>query len=507
MAGLLDGIDPQTALLLGLGSGLLGTTGQGRRASFGEALANGMQAGTQGYRQAISDRQRAQQIAAEQAAREQQMMLAREQMLLAKANAQRDAQLFPGQLQAQKLGNDRSQAELDAQQAAQRQAAQMRAVLASLAGGGGGGSSVMAGPTLDGPAEPVAMPGGGGSSSPEDYKKQIIRLVQSGQLPPAQGEALIKASDYGRQEVARTIETTGAGGVPMVRQVDKFGGTVGNDMPKPYERRFQDFGGTISGLDPYTGQPMGAAMPKSMTPGEVASNAVARGNLGVAQANLGLSRQRLDLERQQAGGLTYIPDVGWAPKTIRPGEQPTVVPLPGGGIGKPPTEGQGKALLFGSRMKGADAKITQLEKSGTMSGSRIQQGAEAVPWVGGALGMAANSLASQSQQEYTQAKRDFVTAVLRRESGATIQPSEFSTADLMYFPQPGDGPKVIEQKQQLRKRATDALLYEAGPHAAQADRLAQPQPSATQHSASGAIRPAQPGTVLRFDAQGNMIGN
>ena len=215
MAGLLDGIDPQTALLLGLGSGLLGTSGSGRRASFGEALANGMQQGTQGYRQAIGDRQRAQQIAAEQAAREQQMMLAREQMKIAQANAERDAQLFPGQLKRQTLGNEQTQAELDAQKAAAAQAAQLRALLGNLAGGGGGGGAMNAGPTLEGPPEPVAMPGGGGASSPEDYKRQIIRLVQSGQLPPAQGEALIKASDYGRQEVARTIETTGAGGVPM----------------------------------------------------------------------------------------------------------------------------------------------------------------------------------------------------------------------------------------------------------------------------------------------------
>lgn len=82
MAGLYDGIDPQTALLLGLGSGLLGTVGQGRRAGFGEALSAGMQQGTAGYRQAIADRQRAEQMRMEQAAREQQMMLARQQMAL-----------------------------------------------------------------------------------------------------------------------------------------------------------------------------------------------------------------------------------------------------------------------------------------------------------------------------------------------------------------------------------------------------------------------------------------
>lgn len=92
MAGLYDGIDPQTALLLGLGSGLLGTTGNGRRASFAEALAAGSQQGQQGYRQAISDRQRAQQMAAEQAAREQQMMLAREQMQMTRDDRLQRAQ-------------------------------------------------------------------------------------------------------------------------------------------------------------------------------------------------------------------------------------------------------------------------------------------------------------------------------------------------------------------------------------------------------------------------------
>ncbi len=94
MAGLLDGIDPQTALLLGLGSGLLGTSGQGRRASFGEALANGMQQGTQGYRQAIGDRQRAEQLAAEQIMRQQQMRLQMEEAQRAQGRFGMEQQQF-----------------------------------------------------------------------------------------------------------------------------------------------------------------------------------------------------------------------------------------------------------------------------------------------------------------------------------------------------------------------------------------------------------------------------
>lgn len=103
MAGLLDGIDPQTALLLGLGSGLLGTSGNGRRASFGEALANGMQQGTQGYRQAIGDRQRAEQIAQQQAAQEQQMMLAREQMQMTRDDRMQRAKEMQRQEEQRKL--------------------------------------------------------------------------------------------------------------------------------------------------------------------------------------------------------------------------------------------------------------------------------------------------------------------------------------------------------------------------------------------------------------------
>jgi hypothetical protein len=111
MAGLYDGIDPQTALLLGLGSGLLGTVGQGRRASFGEALANGMQAGTAGYRQAVGDRQRAEQMRAEQQMREQQMTLAKEQM----QNVRDDRLIRAAEMQRQEEERRRKRAFYDRQ--------------------------------------------------------------------------------------------------------------------------------------------------------------------------------------------------------------------------------------------------------------------------------------------------------------------------------------------------------------------------------------------------------
>lgn len=329
MAGLIDGIDPQTALLLGLSSGLLGTQGNGRRASFGEALANGMQQGTAGYRQAVGDRQRAEQLRMEQSAREQQMQLAREQMRMAQAQGDREAQMFPGRLAEQGLGNEKNRAELDAMKRAQQQADALRAALASLSRpvSGGQAASQPGGPTQQNAAQIGAQPGG------DDYRARVIQMIQSGQIPAAQGKALIEAGDYGRAEAGHNVEVRLPDGTPGTRQLDKFGRPLGADMPKPYERKFQDLGGTIAGIDPYTGQPVGDAMAKSMTPDGVASNAVARGNLGVAQANLGLTRARDAFTQQQAAqpkptyhdGAWHTPPTAQNPTgsmTVPPGMAP-----------------------------------------------------------------------------------------------------------------------------------------------------------------------------------------
>jgi hypothetical protein len=72
---------------------------------------------------------------------------------------------------------------------------------------------------------------------------------------------------------------------------------------------------------------------------------------------------------------------------------------------------------------------------------------------------------SEQQQMYQQAKTNFITAVLRKESGATIQPSEFKTEDEKYFPQAGDTAGVLKQKQKARELAIEAMKIQAGPGA------------------------------------------
>lgn len=138
-------------------------------------------------------------------------------------------------------------------------------------------------------------------------------------------------------------------------------------------------------------------------------------------------------------------------------------PVVAGGKGpKPLNEGQAKALLFGSRMAIADELMNELASKGKLFPNIVKQGLETVPLVGGGLSMAANFGATDAEQQVEQAQRDFINAVLRRESGASIAPTEFSNARIQYFPQPGDSPEVIKQKAANRRTAIEGMKADFG---------------------------------------------
>jgi hypothetical protein len=150
------------------------------------------------------------------------------------------------------------------------------------------------------------------------------------------------------------------------------------------------------------------------------------------------------------------------------------------GKGTALNEAQGNATAFGMRMLEANTLLNQLEKKDVTSGGRIKgtvQGTltSLVPYMGENLAQGAGAIMntlptfaggpSEEQQMYQQAKTNFITAVLRKESGATIQPSEFRTEDEKYFPQAGDTAGVLKQKQKARDLAIEAMKIQAGPGA------------------------------------------
>jgi hypothetical protein len=138
------------------------------------------------------------------------------------------------------------------------------------------------------------------------------------------------------------------------------------------------------------------------------------------------------------------------------------VPLRGKGTAM--TETQSNATAYGMRMKEANTILEDLAKKGVLKGAVI----EATPLIGGTLGQVLPSAlggTSAAQQQVNQAKSNFITAVLRKESGAVISDSEFDREDKKYFPQINDNAAVIKQKENARKLAIKAIEVQAGPGA------------------------------------------
>ena len=161
-------------------------------------------------------------------------------------------------------------------------------------------------------------------------------------------------------------------------------------------------------------------------------------------------------------------------------------PLTGG---KPLTETQGNATAFGIRMKESNAILNDLEDKGITNtgvtrsvvsgvagmtpfmGEKLQQGvSSAMNVLPGALGGP-----SGEQQQVKAARTNFITAVLRKESGASIPTGEYYNEDQKYFPQIGDSQETIKQKRHARETAIKAIEIQAGPGKKQIQQFEAPQ--------------------------------
>lgn len=119
-------------------------------------------------------------------------------------------------------------------------------------------------------------------------------------------------------------------------------------------------------------------------------------------------------------------------------------------------QNQGTAAAYADRMVAADQILNDPALLGPMTDLSKQQM--------GNIPVAGNFLVGPEYQMAEQAQRDFVNAILRRESGAVISPSEFENAKKQYFPQPGDSQQVIEQKARNRQTAIQGVVRASGPN-------------------------------------------
>jgi flagella basal body P-ring formation protein FlgA len=169
--------------------------------------------------------------------------------------------------------------------------------------------------------------------------------------------------------------------------------------------------------------------------------------LAFQQKQFDLSNRKLDQDRQLSqADLEY--------------KQGRVVQNPDGtttmaasAVGKMPNKDQFDAATYGRRLQASEAVLDNLEKKG-YDRTSMEQGLKS-KFLPGAF-------QDENLKSQEQAERNFVNAVLRRESGAAISNKEFESAEMQYFPRTGDGPEVLAQKKQNRLQALAGMQGAAG---------------------------------------------
>lgn len=124
---------------------------------------------------------------------------------------------------------------------------------------------------------------------------------------------------------------------------------------------------------------------------------------------------------------------------------------------KPLTESQAKAAAYRSQMETAERELSGNPIDMTKLGRQIDVGL---------AGGITNLIASPAAQRARQAQEQWAEAFLRFKTGAAATKDEVTLNVRTFFPQPGDGPAVIEQKRRARAQAAKDVSFAAGsaPH-------------------------------------------
>lgn len=286
----------------------------------------------------------------------------------------------------------------------------------------------------------------------DDVIRTVVGLVQNNIIGAEQGQQMVQALPGQPTKLREFLVEKGMELVDASKRMELV-------APKRIE---VNDGKTTTFVDtnPYTNPQGPAPIKMQTTPGQDQSAATAvRGqNMSDARARdangIAQSAARTQIVEGPDGFVLVDKGTGLA----RPAATLNGVQVQGKNNGL--NDVQSKALLFGSRMQSAEKVLGEMSAQGTVRPSVLKGVVESIPLVGRAAGAAANNISTPQQQKVEQAQRDFINAVLRRESGAAIADSEFENAKKQYFPAVGDSPAVIQQKTQNRQLATKGILAE-----------------------------------------------
>jgi hypothetical protein len=101
-----------------------------------------------------------------------------------------------------------------------------------------------------------------------------------------------------------------------------------------------------------------------------------------------------------------------------------------------------------------------------------------------------SAVVPDAMRQAKQAELNFVTAWLRKTSGAAISQGEYTNAENTFFPRPWDDPGTLQQKAQARRVVIEGLKAAAGP-------VYKPLP--TEVATPAGMPPPAPAAARRFD--------
>jgi len=144
-------------------------------------------------------------------------------------------------------------------------------------------------------------------------------------------------------------------------------------------------------------------------------------------------------QAQKGNGTSLSVDPATGAVTFQQGGAPGAMPKL--------TEGQSKDVVY--LTKGAGA-LPLIDQFGDALTNPVTAATGNIPGVG-------NYTKSPEYQQGEQAGKEFLAAVLRKDTGAAVTKSEEDMYGAMYLPRPGDSPEVLAQKQTARSRALKAI--------------------------------------------------
>lgn len=116
------------------------------------------------------------------------------------------------------------------------------------------------------------------------------------------------------------------------------------------------------------------------------------------------------------------------------------------------TEGQSKDYNYYERGNAANG---ELAGNGNALTGRVDSLIRGIPVIGeSGIG---NTLVSSERQTAEQSGREFINAILRKDSGAALTKEEQDIYGKTYLPQPGDSKEVLQQKANARTRAIQGI--------------------------------------------------